>query len=94
MDPMSHEANPAAPPAHHLFLLEARSVVELVSTLWMTPLLRLAPAGDGHPVLVLPGLAAGDASTWVLRSYLMDRGYRVHGWKLGCAAPRFSSTLI
>ena len=32
------------------------------------PLLRLAPRGDGHPVLVLPGLAASDTSTRPLRT--------------------------
>lgn len=48
------------------------------------PFLQLAaPRGDGHPVLVLPGLMAGDASTLVLRRYLRRLGYDVHGWKLG-----------
>jgi pimeloyl-ACP methyl ester carboxylesterase len=46
-------------------------------------LLRQAPAGDGHPVLVLPGLLAGDRSTIPLRRYLMDLGYHVHGWRQG-----------
>ncbi len=48
------------------------------------PLLRVtSPKGDGHPVLVLPGLMAGDASTIVLRRYLRRLGYDVHGWRLG-----------
>lgn len=47
------------------------------------PLLRRAPRGDGHPVLVLPGLGASDASTRVLRGFLRDRGYYVHAWRLG-----------
>jgi pimeloyl-ACP methyl ester carboxylesterase len=47
------------------------------------PLLRRAPRGDGHPVLVLPGLLAGDATTQPLRAFLADRGYAVHGWGLG-----------
>lgn len=42
-----------------------------------------APHGDGHPVLVLPGLLAGDRSTFTLRTYLTRLGYRVHGWELG-----------
>ncbi|GAA4790731.1 alpha/beta hydrolase [Actinomycetospora chlora] len=46
-------------------------------------LLRAAPVGDGHPVLVLPGLGAGDASTRTLRRVLRHRGYRAHGWHLG-----------
>ena len=32
------------------------------------PLLALAPRGDRHPVLVLPGLLASDRSTTTLRS--------------------------
>jgi pimeloyl-ACP methyl ester carboxylesterase len=49
----------------------------------LIPLLRRAPRGDGHPVLVLPGLGAGDRSTTPLRWFLRDRGYFVHGWRLG-----------
>jgi pimeloyl-ACP methyl ester carboxylesterase len=50
----------------------------------LAPLLRVAaPRGDGHPVLVLPGLMASDSSTLVLRRYLQALGYDVHGWKLG-----------
>lgn len=53
----------------------------LVATL---PLLRrAAPKGDGHPVLVLPGLMAADSSTRILRRYLRRLGYHVHGWRLG-----------
>jgi pimeloyl-ACP methyl ester carboxylesterase len=44
---------------------------------------RVAPHGDGHPVLVLPGLGGGDMSTIVLRRALRRLGYRVHGWRLG-----------
>ena len=52
-------------------------------------LYELAPAGDGHPVLVLPGLAASDVSTQGLRAFLSDRGYAAHGWQLGRnAGPR------
>ncbi len=47
------------------------------------PRLRKAPKGDGHPVLVLPGLLASDYSTHPLRAYLRDRGYDAHGWHLG-----------
>ncbi|SFF67097.1 esterase/lipase family protein [Blastococcus tunisiensis] len=47
------------------------------------PLLRLAPRGEPHPVLVLPGLLASDASTRVLRSWLGRLGYPVVGWALG-----------
>lgn len=49
----------------------------------MLPLLRRAPRGDGHPVLVFPGFMASDNSTRTLRWYLRDLGYHVHGWRLG-----------
>ena len=63
---------------------EARSGPELVSfTLAAGPLLATAPRGDGHPVLVLPGLGATDASTAPLRWFLGRVGYRAVGWGLG-----------
>ncbi|MEO8936795.1 MAG: alpha/beta hydrolase [Burkholderiaceae bacterium] len=72
------------PPSRLLQLLEGRAVFELGATVSMWPLLSLAaPKGDGHPVLVLPGLVASDLSTRVLRRYLRERGYYVHGWKQG-----------
>ncbi len=47
------------------------------------PLLALAPRGDRHPVLVLPGLLASDVSTTTLRAWLRALGYPVVGWELG-----------
>jgi pimeloyl-ACP methyl ester carboxylesterase len=70
-------------PSKLLELLEVRVIAEVATTLAALPLLRLAPRGDGHPVLVLPGLAGSDASTQLLRAFLADRGYDVHGWRLG-----------
>jgi pimeloyl-ACP methyl ester carboxylesterase len=58
-------------------------LIELAALLPAYPYLRRAPMGDGHPVLVLPGFLANDFSTRVLRRFLRDRGYRVHGWQLG-----------
>ncbi len=71
------------PPSRILQLLEGRALWELGATVTAWPWLSLAPKGDGHPVLVLPGLIASDLSTRVLRRYLRERGYRVHGWGLG-----------
>jgi pimeloyl-ACP methyl ester carboxylesterase len=45
--------------------------------------LSAAPRGDGHGVLVLPGLLASDVSTTVLRRFVRRLGYEVHGWNLG-----------
>lgn len=47
------------------------------------PSLALAPRGDGHRVLVLPGFLADDESTAVLRSRLAHLGYRPERWELG-----------
>jgi pimeloyl-ACP methyl ester carboxylesterase len=43
----------------------------------------MAPAGDGHPVLVLPGLMASDQSTALMRRFLDQRGHATHGWGQG-----------
>lgn len=64
-------------------LLEGRAIHELGAFVGSLPLLSLAPRGDGHPVLVLPGLIASDLSTRPLRSFLKNRGYTVSGWGLG-----------
>ncbi len=72
-----------APPSRLLQLLELRAAWELAAGVAALPWLRLAPRGDGHPVLVLPGLVASDGSTRLLRDFLTRRGYEVHGWGLG-----------
>lgn len=71
------------PPSKALMLLEGRSLYELGAFVAALPFLRLAPRGDGHPVVVLPGLVTSDISTRPLRSYLKQHGYNVSGWKLG-----------
>jgi pimeloyl-ACP methyl ester carboxylesterase len=60
-----------------------RALAEYGQLVTVLPLHRTLPTGDGHPVLVLPGLLAGDGSTWTLRRLLRRRGYRAHGWGLG-----------
>ena len=48
------------------------------------PLLRRTTRrGDGHPVLVLPGFTADDASTVPLRWSIRGQGYSTHPWRLG-----------
>lgn len=71
------------PPSKALLFLESRALPEFSAFCAMRPWLSLAPSGDGHPVLVLPGLLADDGSTRPLRDFLRDHGYRVHGWKQG-----------
>jgi pimeloyl-ACP methyl ester carboxylesterase len=72
------------------FLLAAEGPRALGELVWLQaarPLLANAPRGDGHPVLVLPGLAADDRSTVPMRRFLRGLGYRVHGWRLGANVP-------
>src|SRR5260221_12743434 len=80
---MDRALDPSRPPSRLLLALEVRAIWELQAFFAAYPLLRLAPRGDGHPVLVLPGLAASDASTRPLRAYLTEQGYAAHGWKQG-----------
>ena len=63
--------------------LEGRAIHEFGAFLGALPLLSLASRGDGHPVLVLPGLVASDRSTRPLRAFLNNRGYAAHGWRQG-----------
>src|SRR5215469_7024488 len=71
------------PPSRALMLLEGRAIPEFGAFLGALPLLSLAPRGDGHPVLVLPGLVTSDVSTGPLRGFLQNHGYAVSGWKQG-----------
>src|ERR1700746_2055440 len=80
---MDMALDPSRPPSRLLLALEVRAIWELQAFFAAYPLLRRAPRGDGHPVLVLPGLAASDVSTRPLRTYLSAQGYAAHGWKQG-----------
>jgi len=80
---MSVAAQTLAPPSRTLMFLEGRAFHELGAFIGALPLLSLAPRGDGHPVLVLPGLVASDVSTRPLRTFLKTRGYAVSGWRQG-----------
>ena len=84
---MSATAQTLRPPSRTLMFLEGRAIHELGAFIGALPLLSLAPKGDGHPVLVLPGLVASDSSTRPLRGFLDCRASlamtgRGHGRKL------------
>ena len=71
-------------PSRALLFLEGRAIPELWSFAAALPSLSaLAPRGDGHPVLVLPGLTTGDRATTALRRFLRSKGYPTYGWSLG-----------
>ena len=62
-------AHALKPPSRLLFALELRALPELGGFLASLPALTaLAPRGDGHSVLVLPGLVTSDRSTVPLRT--------------------------
>ena len=72
-----------APPNPWLMMLEARAPWEYAALWAASPWLRQLPRGDGHPVIVFPGLGASDFSTLPLRHFLSDRGYLPHAWGQG-----------
>jgi pimeloyl-ACP methyl ester carboxylesterase len=72
------------PPPLPLALLEVgRALSEMASLPAARGLLRVAPSGDGHSVLVCPGFLTSDVSTGLLRRFIQSKGYRVAGWELG-----------
>src|SRR5215203_1585671 len=69
---------------HSAVARDVRAAVSEIPTFAaVAPSLLLAPHGDGHSVLVLPGWCADDESTLSLRWYLSTLGYRAHGWGMG-----------
>lgn len=76
-------AEDARAPSALLLLLEGRAPWEFGATLVAETVFRGIPSGDGHPVLVFPGMGANDISTVPLRRFLHRRGYAPHGWNFG-----------
>jgi pimeloyl-ACP methyl ester carboxylesterase len=70
-------------PGPVLLALEGRAPWEFAAGLAALPWLRRGPRGDGHHVLVLPGLGASDLTTLPLRRLLVDQGYRPAPWRQG-----------
>ncbi|HUP97666.1 MAG TPA: alpha/beta fold hydrolase [Usitatibacter sp.] len=79
---MDSHAHLLKPPNAMLLALEGRAPWELGASVAAYPLLRFAPRGDGHAVLVFPGLATSDITTLPLRAFLAERGYRPRGWEM------------
>ncbi len=77
------DADNARPPSPFLLAAEWRALVEFGAFSASLGWLGTLPKGDGRPVLVLPGLSAGDMSTLAMRGFLKSRGYAVYGWALG-----------
>ena len=72
------------PPSLLLALVEGqRALAELATLPIASPLLQMAPRGDGHPVMVLPGFMAAGGTTVPLRRFLKSKGYTPFCWELG-----------
>ena len=64
-------------------LLEGRAPMEFFALLAALPWLARLPRGDGHPVIVFPGMGASDLTTVPLRRYLATLGYVTQAWGQG-----------
>ena len=86
---MADAASEPRPPSPWLLLMEGgRAPLEYAATMALMPWLSRLPAGDGHPVIVFPGLGASELSTRPLRDFLGRLGYAVYDWGLGRNRPR------
>jgi len=71
------------PPSAWLLAGEGRAFLEWSALALTWPFLGRGVRGDGHPVIVLPGLMAGDTSTWPMRTFLDRSGFVALPWKQG-----------
>ena len=80
---MNGSQQKARPPRLIYSLLEGRAFLEMALLPALLPVLSATPRGDGHPVLLVPGFTAGDATMVGLKLFLKSRGYHVETWGLG-----------
>jgi hypothetical protein len=69
-----------APPLSLLAMEPLRAMFDFVSAKLAT---QATPVGDGHPVVVFPGLAGAPFTTSHLRRFLTDCGFTAHCWGRG-----------
>jgi hypothetical protein len=80
--PEATVARPVASPHWALLALEpAQACYELVTGMMASK--RDLPRGDGHPVVIFPGLAAYSLSTRPLRQMCEELGYAAYDWGRG-----------
>lgn len=60
-----------------------RATFEIIQCLFFLLFYRYKVKGDGHPVLVVPGLLTSDISTYLMRRFIRKHGYTSYGWNLG-----------
>lgn len=78
---MPTSSTPKAPALRLLGLEPIRAALEFIQHVGMPPGTR--PRGDGHPVVVFPGLASDGRATAPLRRFCAQLGYEVHDWGRG-----------
>lgn len=89
-EPLGPDGNPVGAPSIGLMAMEMRASWEWGAGVMSLSLMKNVPRGDGHPVLVFPGLGGGDLSTLVLRRFLKRNGFSPHPWNFGVNfGPRF-----
>jgi pimeloyl-ACP methyl ester carboxylesterase len=76
-------AEPVGAPGPWLMMLEGRAPWEAMALMAVSPFFSRLPSGDGHPVLVLPGLGASDGSTFAMRRFIEQQGYTPYPWERG-----------
>ena len=82
-DPAPDSGAELRPPSPLLLMLEGRAFWEMGAMIAALPWLRRLPKGDGHPVLVFPGMGANDFTTVPLRNFLDGLGYVTQAWGQG-----------
>lgn len=72
-------------PSKFLFSLETIRGIYEYGLGWAlsSPLKTIVPQGDGHPVMVIPGLGASDEGTHFLRKFVQSIGYSSYSWGMG-----------
>jgi pimeloyl-ACP methyl ester carboxylesterase len=71
-------------PSLYLQLTEGiRYFMDMAKALFFVNNYAFKRKGDGHAVLVVPGLMCTDFSTILLRKFINKLGYTAYGWELG-----------
>lgn len=60
-----------------------RCICESGTCIGAYPILSRAPKGDGHAIMVIPGLGVNDLTTKMMRLFFERLGYKVFGWGQG-----------
>jgi pimeloyl-ACP methyl ester carboxylesterase len=76
------EKRPAAHPVLAVFELP-RMAVDIVALRTARPILKRAPRGDRHGVMLIPGFLGSDRYNETLCKFLARLGYDASGWTLG-----------